>query len=80
MDKIDTIHTMNGEWARISDADVSGIGVFKFVTIYKDGYENVECIENEDEFDSSAENILLGLQNKKDVKEIRCYQQVMFFN
>ncbi len=78
IDKIDEEQIMDGEFKRFDSA--SGRGVWKFVTIYNDGTTNVECIENEDEYDSSAEDLEIKLRNKKDIQEVRVYKQVKFFN
>lgn len=78
MDKIDLEHTMNGEFEKVDT--ISGPGVWKFVSIYDDGYENVECMENENDSDTSAEELEYHLRNKEDIKDLRIYKQVEFYD
>lgn len=68
------------EWEEIPFAEVSGEGWFKF-TYLSDGEGNgadpwAVCIENEDEYDDSAQGLLIRLQNNKHLSELKAYKSI----
>ncbi|MCI5523639.1 MAG: hypothetical protein PUI24_03435 [Spirochaetales bacterium] len=59
---------------------VEGIGVFKF-TYYSNGERNgenfrAECIANEEDDDIFAQELLLKLQSKKNLTDLRAYKSI----
>ena len=68
------------DWEEITFDEIKGKGWFKF-TYYIDGEGNgenpwAECIENEEEDDIFAQDLLIKLQNKKWLSDLRAWKSV----
>lgn len=68
------------EWEEISFEEIDGIGLFKF-TYLSDGEGNgndpwAVCIENEDDCDTFAQELLIRLQNNKHLSELKAYKSI----
>jgi hypothetical protein len=70
------------EWEEISFDEVEGKGLFKF-TFLSDGTTNCgdpwsECIENDDDNDVYAQDLLIKLQNSERVTQLKAYKAIDF--
>ena len=68
------------DWEEIAFDEIKGKGWFKF-TYYSDGEGNgenpwAECIENEEKDDIFAQDLLIKLQNKKWLTDLKAWKSV----
>lgn len=68
------------DWVEISFDDVEGKGMYKFTYLY-DGMSNngdpwAECIENDEETDIYAQNLLIKLQNTEEITQLEAYWSI----
>ena len=72
------------EWEEISFDKIDGKGLFKF-TYFVNGEGNgedpwVECIENDNEDDIFAQDLLIKLQNRKNLTDLRAWMSVVEYD
>ena len=68
------------DWIEISFEEVEGKGVFMF-TYLINGRSNcgdpwAECIENDEESDIYAQDLLIRLQNAKNITQLKAYRSI----
>lgn len=68
------------DWEKISFDEVEGKGVFKF-TYLSDGITNcgdpwAECIENDEETDIYAQDLLFKLKNTERITQLNAYRSI----
>lgn len=68
------------DWAEISFEEVEGKGVYKFTYLY-DGMSNsgdpwAECIENDEETDIYAQDLLVKLQSTEGLTQLKAYRSI----
>lgn len=68
------------DWEEISFDEVDGKGVFKFTYLSNGmgdcGEPWAVCMENDDETDLFAQDLLIELQNKKGITQLKAYQSI----
>ena len=68
------------EWEEITFKNVKGKGFFKFSYLINRTYNGnsswAECIENEEEKDIFAQELLINLQSNKHISNLRAYKSI----
>ena len=68
------------DWEEISFSEVKGKNWFKFEYFFNGkgngGDPLAECIENEEDDDIFAQELLLNLQNEKGIENLKAYKSI----